>query len=112
MPLGNKNFVLFLSRPAKISHLFNLDTQLFYSDKHVSYSINVLAILGVHSMLTQSQSHYAEKQEAGKALRGSGLKKYKPGELPLSLLYINTATGLLLVIDGLISCHRDNFLMY
>ena len=32
-------------------------------------------------MLTQSQSHYAEKEEAGKALRGSGLKKYKPGQL-------------------------------
>lgn len=39
------------------------------------------AILGVHSMLTQSQSHWAEKTEAGKALRGSGLKKYKPGRL-------------------------------
>ena len=37
------------------------------------------AILGVHSMLTQSQSNWAEKPDAGKALRGSGLKKYKPG---------------------------------
>lgn len=43
--------------------------------------INISAILGVHGMLNQSQSHYAEKEEAGKALRGSGLKKYKPGEL-------------------------------
>lgn len=41
--------------------------------------MELAAILGVHSMLTQSQSHYAEKQEAGKGLRGSGLKKYKPG---------------------------------
>ena len=31
-------------------------------------------------MLTQSQSHWAEKTDAGKSLRGSGLKKYKPGE--------------------------------
>lgn len=41
------------------------------------------AILGVHSMLTQSQSHWAEKPDAGKSLRGSGLKKYKPGQLKL-----------------------------
>lgn len=41
--------------------------------------LELAAILGVHSMLTQSQSHWAEKTEAGKALRGSGLKKYKPG---------------------------------
>ena len=73
-------------------------------------------------MLTQSQSHYAEKQEAGKALRGSGLKKYKPGKLRLSLVYINMfldtywylllqiLNGLLLV-DGLVPCHRDNPLM-
>jgi len=40
-------------------------------------------------MLNQNQSHYAEKQEAGKALRGSGLKKYKPGELD-SVLYVLT----------------------
>ena len=109
---------MFLSHPAKISHLFNLDTQLFYSDKHVSDSINALAILGVHSMLTQSQSHYAEKQEAGKALRGSGLKKYKPGESRFSLVYINTATdikcskGVITLVDGLISCYRDNSLRY
>ena len=45
------------------------------------YKILLTAILGVHGMLTQSQSHFAEKMEAGKALRGSGLKKYKPGEL-------------------------------
>lgn len=41
--------------------------------------MELAAILGVHGMLTQTQSHYAEKMEAGKALRGSGLKKYKPG---------------------------------
>jgi len=58
----------------------SLNTKLCYSDKYIYDSINILAILGVHGMLTQNQSHYAEKQEAGKALRGSGLKKYKPGE--------------------------------
>lgn len=41
--------------------------------------LELAAILGVHSMLTQSQSHWAEKTDSGKALRGSGLKKYKPG---------------------------------
>lgn len=41
--------------------------------------MELAAILGVHGMLTQTQSHFAEKMEAGKALRGSGLKKYKPG---------------------------------
>lgn len=41
--------------------------------------LELAAILGVHSMLTQSQSNWAEKPDAGKALRGSGLKKYKPG---------------------------------
>ena len=41
--------------------------------------MNLSAILGVHGMLTQNQSHWAEKTDAGNALRGSGLKKYKPG---------------------------------
>lgn len=41
--------------------------------------MELAAILGVHGMLTQNQSHWAEKTDAGKALRGSGLKKYKPG---------------------------------
>ena len=38
------------------------------------------AILGIHGMLSQSQSRYVENVDAGKSLRGSGLKKYKPGK--------------------------------
>lgn len=96
--MGNR-FVSFSSHPAKIVTLLAQlkgqslqspgDRKLCYSDKHVFDSINVLAILGVHGMLTQNQSHYAEKQEAGKALRGSGLKKYKPGELRMCAVYLN-----------------------
>ena len=55
----------------------------------IVFDIVLPAILGVHGMLTQTQSHFAEKMEAGKALRGSGLKKYKPGELNTTvLLYV------------------------
>ena len=55
----------------------------------IVFDIVLPAILGVHGMLTQTQSHFAEKMEAGKALRGSGLKKYKPGELNTAvLLYV------------------------
>ena len=38
------------------------------------------AILGIHGMLSQNQSRYAENVDAGKSLKGSGLKKYKPGK--------------------------------
>ena len=49
-------------------------------------------------MLTQSQSHWAEKTDAGKALRGSGLKKYKPG-------------GFALVVDPLTPNIREQILL-
>ena len=61
----------------------------------IVFDIVLPAILGVHGMLTQTQSHFAEKMEAGKALRGSGLKKYKPGELTPQYSYM---------FSGLCSC--------
>lgn len=41
--------------------------------------LELAACLGIHSMLTQNQSHTVDDATTGKTLKGSGLKKYKPG---------------------------------
>ncbi|KAK3713412.1 hypothetical protein QZH41_008511 [Actinostola sp. cb2023] len=41
--------------------------------------LELAGVLGIHQMLTQSQSHQAEKEASGRVLKGSGLKKYTPG---------------------------------
>ncbi|XP_031564455.1 tropomodulin-1-like [Actinia tenebrosa] len=41
--------------------------------------LELAGVLGIHQMLTQAQSHQAEKESSGRVLKGSGLKKYTPG---------------------------------
>ena len=37
------------------------------------------AVLGIHGMLTQKESDVIDNDKAWDSLRGSGLKKFKPG---------------------------------
>eukprot|EP00794_Sanderia_malayensis_P019462 gene19462-21385_t len=41
--------------------------------------MELAAVLGLHGMLNQNQSHEVDADKMWKSLKGSGLKKYKPG---------------------------------
>lgn len=66
-------------KPAEESNVLPNELTDVLENASESELMELAAVLGLHGMLNQNQSHEADADKAWKSLKGSGLKKYKPG---------------------------------